>query len=137
MESFDGHILFKKVKGLDHKYLNVIYSFTQITEAMPVKKVLEIFKRDSRNDAMNVISLEVSKLKKKWTQTAFTKDSRYNKLNDSVQHNFPLGAAVWTIAKAQNGSRDCEHYEKSNLVTDTSEVELQLLNLFQLIVRKQ
>ncbi|PIC21030.1 hypothetical protein B9Z55_026016 [Caenorhabditis nigoni] len=24
--------------------------------------------------------------------------------------SFSLGAAVWTIAKAQNGSRDCEHY---------------------------
>ncbi|PIC41280.1 hypothetical protein B9Z55_008752 [Caenorhabditis nigoni] len=31
---------------------------------MPVKKFLELFKKSSRNDALNVISLEVSKLKK-------------------------------------------------------------------------
>ncbi|PIC41279.1 hypothetical protein B9Z55_008752 [Caenorhabditis nigoni] len=82
LESFDGPILFKKSKGLgvefseeinvenleklleDQKSLNVICSFTQITKAMPVKKFLELFKKSSRNDALNVISLEVSKLKK-------------------------------------------------------------------------
>ncbi|CAP21792.2 Protein CBG00502 [Caenorhabditis briggsae] len=82
LESFDGPILFKKVKGLglevseeinvenleelleDQKYLNVICSFTQITKTMPVKKFMEFFRKDSRNDAFNVISLEVSKLKK-------------------------------------------------------------------------
>ncbi|PIC21031.1 hypothetical protein B9Z55_026017 [Caenorhabditis nigoni] len=78
LESFDEPILFKKAEGLglevsekinvenleDQKYLNVICSYTQITKAMPVKKFLEIFKKDSRNDAINVIFLEGSKLKK-------------------------------------------------------------------------